>query len=159
MSDFAIVPIEARRCIGQRRRVKPQDLGRALGEILSETSAFIAAQGLVVTSPPMMLYLDHDQDGGTFLVQGGFFVAEAEPPEAPFRLTTVPGGEAARAIHVGPYAGLGGTHWALKAWIEAQGRTPAAHGWEVYVDDPGEVPEGRLRTEVWCGLKPQGGTP
>jgi hypothetical protein len=101
MTELAIVPIEARRCIGQRRRVKPADMGRALGEILPETSAYIAAQGLVATSPPMLLSLGHDEEVGKFLVQGGFFVAEAEPPESPVRLTTVPGGEAARAPRSG----------------------------------------------------------
>ena len=36
--------------------------------------------------------------------------------------------------------------------VAARGLTLAAPTWEVYVDDPAEVPEARLRTEVWSAL-------
>jgi effector-binding domain-containing protein len=147
-----IVPLESRRLIGERRRVKPQALGAALAEILPATSAYLREQGLAPASPPVMLYLEHED--GAFSIQGGFFVEGGEVPDSPFRLTVLPGGEAARAVHVGPYEKLGETHAALRTWIREQGRRPRDWRWDVYVDDPGTVAAADLRTEVWWPLHP-----
>ncbi len=73
-------------------------------------------------------------------------VAESEAGE--LGASELPGGEVAILVHRGPYDGLRQAYDGLHEWIHAQGREEAAGPWESYVDDPGEVDEADLRTEV-----------
>ena len=64
-----------------------------------------------------------------------------------------PGGDAATATHVGPYARLGETYDAVVAWVRTSGRRLAGVNWEIYgdwSDDPAKV-----RTDVFHLLKPR----
>ena len=49
-------------------------------------------------------------------------------------------------IHSGPYDTLSQTYDALAAWIAAEGHIAGDGPWEIYVSDPGTVPDpGRPR--------------
>jgi effector-binding domain-containing protein len=62
----------------------------------------------------------------------------------------LPGGPAAILVHHGSYRGLGGAYDRLREIIKAEGRTAGIGPWESYVNDPTEVAEADLRTElVW----------
>ena len=65
--------------------------------------------------------------------------------------SALPGGEVATAIHRGDYAGLGGTHDAVREFAKANRRELAGPRWEVYGhwrEDPGE-----LETEIFWLLR------
>jgi effector-binding domain-containing protein len=73
-------------------------------------------------------------------------LADAEPGE--MARSELPGGPAAVTVHRGSYDGLKGVYDALHDWIHAQGHEEGPAPWESYVDDPAEVDEADLKTEV-----------
>ena len=73
-------------------------------------------------------------------------LAECEPGEV--GAGELPGGQAAVTLHVGSYPGLGAAYERLREWIPAQEYTPRGAPWESYINDPTEVAEADLRTEV-----------
>jgi hypothetical protein len=61
-------------------------------------------------------------------------------------------GPFAFVTHRGPYEELGIAQHAIVAWIEEHGREAAGPMREIYIDDPAEVDQARLRTEVGIPL-------
>ena len=73
-------------------------------------------------------------------------LADAEPGE--MASSELPGGPAAVTVHRGSYDGLKDVYDALHEWIHVQGHDEGPAPWESYVDDPSEVEEADLKTEV-----------
>jgi len=56
-------------------------------------------------------------------------------------------------IHTGAYDSLPEAHAALEGWLESRDLRAAGAVWEVYVTDPGQVPDpSEWKTEVICPL-------
>jgi effector-binding domain-containing protein len=62
--------------------------------------------------------------------------------------TELPGGPAAVTLHRGPYAEIGPAYHTVSGWVQDHGHELAAGPREVYLNDPREVPEADLQTEV-----------
>lgn len=62
---------------------------------------------------------------------------------------TVPGGTCAVAAHLGAYANLGETYAAIVKWTEDNGYRIVGQPYEKYLNNPHEVPEDELVTEIY----------
>lgn len=127
------------------RSVAPGAVGREFRAALDLVWAHLrATPGLRGDGHNVFLY--HHDGGPSLRVDFGVEVLRAFEPAGEVRCVWTPGGEAATAVHRGPYEGLGATHDAVRAWCKEQGREVGSHSLEVYGDwheDPA-----RLETTV-----------
>jgi effector-binding domain-containing protein len=133
-----------------RSRSPMQDIGPAIGQALGELWMAIEQAGLAPSGPPFVRYLEMSEGTATF--ECGFPVPRVITGSGAVEPGSIGGVEAACMEHIGPYQRLGQTWDALTAWVAEQGRVPSGPGWEVYVDDPGTVPEATLRTELYLPI-------
>ncbi len=111
-------------------------------QLLDQVYAFLRTSDVRQAGHNVMVYLNDGPD-----VEVGVEVTRSFVASGAVVSSSLPAGEAALAVHRGPYGGLGAAHRAVSAWCAAHGREPAGPRWEVYGD--WEEDEARLETEVY----------
>jgi effector-binding domain-containing protein len=127
-----------------RDHVALDGIGEFLGAAFGDVMGLVSRQGLQVAGAPFGRYRPA-ADGG-FDVEAGFPVTGAVTAEGRVESASLPGGRAARTVHVGDYGGVGAAYEAVTAWLAGSGLVPAGDPWECYLDGP-EV--ANPRTEVF----------
>lgn len=122
-----------------RKRVKHDEIAGALGQLLPGVFSFATQKGIPMAGPPFCRYCEWSSGGVT--LEAGLPVAAAAQGEGDVLAGTLPAGPAATTIHTGPYDRLNEAHTALEAWLEEKALKSAGDPWEVYLTDPGEVPD------------------
>lgn len=72
----------------------------------------------------------------------GVEVARAFEPDGEVYATETPEGEAAIAVHRGPYGRMNETHHAIRTWMASNHRESGGRSWEIYGDptpDPSDT--------------------
>ncbi len=134
------------------RMTRPMtQIGPAMGEAFPKIYEAVVSAGMEPTGEPLARYFDMG-DGETTSFECAVPVPSPFTANGEVEPSTIGGGEAAFAVHLGPYDRIGHTWEQLMAWVTAQGRTPAGPFWEVYIDDPEETPEAELKTELYIPL-------
>lgn len=128
--------------IFSRRRGELSKLAELLGELLPSVFAYAMEQALPMAGPPYVRYVE--QSPAFVTVEAGMPLVS--PVSAPadrddIEVGVLPGGPAASTIHTGPYDTLGEGHVAIDLWMAEQGLASGGSPWEVYLTDPGEVPD------------------
>jgi hypothetical protein len=118
-----------------RREVEPGAVGSAWGPALGRVWAFIRGQpGLWTNGHNIFLYHHPAHPTAPILCDFGVEVTRTFETAGEVYATKTPGGEAAVAVHRGPYDRMHETHKAIGGWIAAHQRKSAGHSWEIYGD-------------------------
>jgi len=134
-----------------RRRAKvaelPKVIPAACGEVWNAVKARQLTGGRLVA-----LYLDDEMN-----IEVG---VELDAPIADGNgmfASATPAGEAAAAVHFGPYQRLAEAHQAIRRWCVTHNRTMAGVNWEVYAhwQDAWKDNPSAIRTDVFYLLKPE----
>src|SRR5215470_7067671 len=104
---------------------------------------FIRSQlGLWTNGHNIFLYHHSAQPDAPILCDFGVEVTRTFETAGEVYATETPAGEAAVAVHRGPYNRMNEAHDAIRKWMAANGRESAGHSWEIYGDptpDPADT--------------------
>lgn len=152
--DIELSEEPVRHYVGVRRRVKRDAIAPACAEVLPRVYGWLASKGVTPAGPPMVVYHAHLPEEGVFDLQPGFFVAEPLQGQDDIALGVAPAAQAATTVHRGPYDGLPAAWQAVHDWVAAQDRTISQASFELYLNDPGELPPEEWLTRIVVPLDP-----
>jgi effector-binding domain-containing protein len=132
-----------RKLAAVRREVAPGAVGSAWEPAVGKVWDFIRSQpGLRTDGHNIFLYHHPTRPGAPILCDFGVEVTRTFETAGEVYATETPGGEAAVAIHRGPYNRMDEAHDAIRKWMGANRRESAGHSWEIYADptpDPADT--------------------
>jgi effector-binding domain-containing protein len=156
MTDMQLRDLTEQRTVAVRVEVpiREVDMAALFGRYLPLVGGRLAAAGIVPAGAPFGRYHRWDDDMAD--VEIGVPVTErpagmpalADVATGEPGTSSLPGGLAGVAVHVGPYDGFKDTYGELHDWIHAQGHEEGVGPWESYVDDPAGKDPATLRTEI-----------
>ena len=120
----------------------PEMMGRVYGEI----AGYMAQAGVDFAGPPYALYRNMDMEA--LDVEVGFPVGRAAGGTERIRPSELPAGQAATAVHLGPYSDIEKTYNLLQAFVKEKGVKPLSWMYESYLNSPEDTPPEKLATEI-----------
>jgi effector-binding domain-containing protein len=137
--DITLQPIAESTFLYKQARCSHADIAKTLGGLLGPVFQHAIKNGLELRSPPTTIY--QEWGPGMVTMHAGMMIGAAVTPPAGMFVETLPATEAAVTIHTGAYEGLGDAHAAVEQWLAEQGLHKAGPAREIYLTDPGEVPD------------------
>jgi len=135
--------VHSRKLAAVRREVELGAVGSAWGPALAKVWPFIRSQpGLWTDGHNIFLYHDPTQPGAPMLCDFGVEVTRTFEAAGDVYATETPAGEAAVAVHRGPYNRMKEAHDAIREWMASNRREAAGASWEIYGDptpDPADT--------------------
>jgi effector-binding domain-containing protein len=145
--ETQFVDLQAQQVAVVRGHLVTEEIAEFIGPAFGEVINVLDKQGLHPTGVPFGRYRP-TADGG-FDVAVGFPSSDVVEPTGRVEPDQLPGGRAARTMHVGPYGDVGAAYEAAIAWLTEEGHEVSADPWECYLDGP-EVPEPRTEVFIPC---------
>jgi effector-binding domain-containing protein len=130
-----------------RRTVPRTGLGDFFAEVIPKLQAAIAAQGGKPAGPPYGRF--YNGDPAAFDTEAGVPFTGPVKATGDVGVGELPGGTAAKAVHIGPYDTLPQEYPRIEAWLTENQKSPGSGPWESYVDDMATTAHAKLRTEVY----------
>jgi effector-binding domain-containing protein len=145
--EIEIVELRPQRVATIRRTVPRSGLGVFFGEVIPKIQAAIASQGGKPAGPPYGRY--YNEDPAAFDTEAGIPFSGSVTSSGDVRIGELPGGPAAKTVHIGPYDTLPEEYPRIEAWLATKGKRAGRGPWEAYLDDMATTDKARLRTEVY----------
>ncbi len=118
-----------------RREVAAVAVGAVWRPALDLVWQFLRSQpGLRGDGHNVFLYRHPEHSGDPLRCDFGVEVTRTFEPSGEVHASETPAGEAAMAVHRGPYHTMGATHSAIREWMAANGSQSAGVSWEIYGD-------------------------
>lgn len=152
-SEIQIRTMQRRVALVSSANVMPEEIGTTLMTAFPTARGYARDRDIEITGAPFARYLSWNPDGSVDL-EAGVPIAKPIDGEGDLYCIELPEGEAAWAVHTGPFDSLGKTHAALGTWVRENRRQTAGPLLEWYVTDPYlEVDPARWKTEVEWPVK------
>ena len=125
--------LEERTTIAVRLETAPDRLAQVFDTELPRVAAVMGDVAAEMAGPPFARYHHYGPDRVLQPISGR--------PDGVIGSSSLPGGLAAVAFHLGPYDTLSETYDGLASWMTSEGHTAGDGPWEVYLSDPSLVPD------------------
>jgi effector-binding domain-containing protein len=127
--------VQPRKLAAVRREVAVGAVGAVWGPALDKVWAFLRSQpGLRTHGHNIFVYRQPPHPGEPMQCDFGVEVTRSFERAGEVYATETPAGEAALAVHRGPYNRMSEAYEAIDGWMAATGREPAGVSWEIYGD-------------------------
>jgi effector-binding domain-containing protein len=133
--DVSLQVVEPRKLAAVRREVAPGAVASAWGPAIGKVWDFIRSQpGLWTHGHNIFLYHHPKATGAPILCDFGVEVTRTFATAGEVYATETPGGEAAVAVHRGPYDRMNEAYIAIGEWMTANRKESAGCSWDIYGD-------------------------
>lgn len=141
--SVSVQTVQSRKLAAVRCEVSPGEVSSAWGPAVSKVWDFIRKQpGLWTDGHNIFVYHQSKQPGAPILCDFGVEVTRTFETVGDVYATETPAGQAAVAVHRGPYDRLKEAYDAIDKWMAANRRESAGQSWEIYGDptpDPADT--------------------
>jgi effector-binding domain-containing protein len=135
MPPVTVQLVQPRKLAAVRREVAAGGVAAAWGPALDKVWDFLRSQpGLRTDGHNVFLYHHPSQPGGLLQCEFGVEVTRDFERAGEVCATATPAGEAAVAVHRGPYSRMNEAYEAIERWMTANRRQSGGHSWEIYGD-------------------------
>ena len=156
MTDITITKVTPQTVLGIRRKGFYQE---QIPQQIMELFQYVEQEGIEVAGMPVFVCHETSVEEALRAAEEGNADIEVAVPVAPVAITgespddiacyELPGGTMVKAIHKGPYETSEATYTEVFAWIGAHGKEISGPIREIYLNDPGEVAEEDILTEIY----------
>jgi effector-binding domain-containing protein len=156
VDEISVVDVPDQKVLGIRKRGKYQ----MIAELLPQLFQYAVSKGAQIQGPPMFVCHETgaeevkkaDQESNADVEVAVPVGGQLEETDD-IKYYTLPGGKMAKILHKGPYEACEPTYNKLFAWIEENGKKIVGPTREVYLNDPREVPETEILTEIYAPIE------
>lgn len=155
MADVEIVSVDPILVLGIRQR-GPYN---SIAELIPRLCEFAMNRGIgIIGSPIFVCHETAEQTmeadkNGTADVEVAIPIASRVDDEDEFKCYDLPGGEMAKIVHKGRYQDCRSAYEKLFSWITQNGMQVSGPTREIYVNDPNQVPEEEITTEIYAPVE------
>jgi AraC family transcriptional regulator len=141
--------------------IDPNEISAAMGKAFEAIHHFTQSHELQFAGPPRAIYTGYGAEGTEFTVAMPIAAAPAAGgEESGVTVSEIPGRQALRFIHRGPYPKLRETYEQITAWMKDQEMLESDADWakympmwEEYLNDPESTPEEELITHIYVPVR------
>ncbi|REK12522.1 MAG: MerR family transcriptional regulator [Actinobacteria bacterium] len=146
--EVNVKTVQDQRVAALRKHATHQTIGDEIAGGFATLMQAVMSSGTSPNGAPLIIFhdvIDEQNDGD---IEICIPIGEANFEDGEVVARTLPGGPMAFTMHKGPYQEVTPAYHALLAWIDDRGHATLAGPREIYLNDPTQVEEEELLTEI-----------
>lgn len=151
--DPNVAEVETINYIGIRKTFSMANeaaIGNEMGALYGQLQAHMQRKGIAPTGQPMSVHYTINDSIWDTEISFPVNEADAQPGSGGINSGQTYAGKVLAVTHMGDYMLLDDTHKEIKKYMEYKNLTAAGNAYEIYVTDPGNVPDtAQWKTEIY----------